>query len=82
MKFLLNTKNIIVSNIFCLCLWGEDLGGTKKKASQMAVESSCNANLDMRSSSDDLMMKSKQGFLKSLLNILDLNNFGYSTRQR
>lgn len=79
MKFFLNTKNIILFNIFCLCLWGEDLGGNKKKASQIAVESSCNANLDIRLSSDDLM-KSKQGFIKSLLHILYLNNFGYSTR--
>ena len=80
MKFFLNTKNIILFNIFYLCLWGEDLGGNKKKASQIAIESSCNANLDIRLSSDDLMMKSKQGFIKSLLHILYLNNFGYSTR--
>ena len=55
------------------------MGGNKKKASQIAIESSCNANLDIRLSSDDLM-KSKQGFIKSLLHILYLNNFGYSTR--
>ena len=56
------------------------MGRNKKKALQTAVESSCNANLDIRLSSDDLMMKSKQGFIKSLLHILYLNNFGYSTR--
>ena len=58
------------------------MGGNKKKALPMDLESSCNANLDMRLSSDDLMMKSRQGFTKSLLHILDLNNFGYSVRQR
>lgn len=38
----------------------------------------CNANLDIRLSSDDVMMKSEQGFLQSPLCLLDLNNFGYS----